>query len=182
MNSIAVPNPHWSGAPARMADGRQFTEYRSIWNLMPPMPAGPWGGYEQRAQIINAAATQRSSDRAMTVLRGGETNCVDTMVPEVQKKVYSWNGPVIAPGPWQGGIGTGRSYLPGRLDLVGGGSDPDMLAAATFPSALMPGTFEPNPQLYVAGPIRRPVVTSAASGSAGGQPSSQNRYSFPYGN
>lgn len=99
----------------------------------------------------------------MTVMRAGHGACVDTMVPELSKRVYSWNGPVeLLSQP--AGIGTGRMYLPGRQELVAG--DPDVLAAATFPELF--GTFAASrgfvqPQAPVAGPTAK------------------NRYSAPYG-
>ena len=156
-----------------MADGRQFTEYRSVWHLLPPMPDGPWGGWVQRNAVIQAASAQRASDRSLTVLRGGQYRCVDTMVPETQKRIYSWNGPVVAAGAWAGGIGTGRSYLPGRPDLAGG--DPDVLAISTFPD--MPGTFDANPRAYASGPLLNSLPVDVPMKGA-----MRNRYSLPYGN
>jgi len=166
---MAIPNPHWPGAPARMADGRQFTEYRSVCKLLPPMPDGPWGSFEQRAAVIAGGDTQRWSDRSLTAMRGGQTRCVDTMVPESAKRIYSWDGPVVVSGPWQQGIGMGRQYLPGAPQLAGG--DPDRLAAATFPD--MPGTFDANAQQYSSLKINPVSIANYKS-------KKYNRYSQPY--
>lgn len=91
------------------------------------------------------------------------------MVPELTKRVYSWNGPVEYMSQ-PAGIGTGRSYLPGRPELVAG--DPDVLAATTFPD--MVGTFSTNVATYTRIPQRPPMPATPA-------PAPMNRYSAPYG-
>jgi hypothetical protein len=109
-----------------------------------------------------------SADRSTTVLRAGSVDCVDTMVPELTKRVCTWNGCKTLPAH-AAGIGQGRLYLPGRQDLVA--ADPDLLAAAT---AFDHGTFSVNPNSYIAG---SPFVPSAAIAV----PARPNRYSAPYG-
>jgi len=111
------------------------------------------------------------TDRSLTVMKAGSTGCVDTMVPELTKRVCGWNGCVTLPAHGVG-IGQGRLYLPGQPDLAA--ADPDVVAAATFPMA---GTFSSNPDLYVVSP------PSAASRNATRVvPARPNRYSAPYGN
>ena len=107
-------------------------------------------------------------DRGETVMRAASYGCVDTMVPELTKRVYRWDGPVEYMSQ-PAGIGTGRSYLPGRTELVAG--DPDVLAATTFPEMI--GTFSTNIATYTSVPQRPPVPVSAA-------PARLNRYSAPY--
>lgn len=102
-------------------------------------------------------------------MRAASYGCVDTMVPEITKRVYSWNGPVEYMSQ-PAGIGTGRSYLPGRPELVAG--DPDVLAATTFPD--MVGTFSTNVATYTRIPQRPPMPATPA-------PAPMNRYSAPYG-
>jgi hypothetical protein len=155
-----TPNPHYPNSPARMADGRLFTDYR-------PLDCG--GTFEDKQRLQQTGAVLIGTDRSLTVMRAGVLGgCVDTMVPELTKRVPGWNGCRTLPAH-SAGIGQGRLYLPGRTDLVA--ADPDVLAAAT---AFDFGTFSANPRLYVAGPLTGPTVATAAATS--------NRYSAPYGN
>ena len=166
--SVAIPNPHFPGSPAHMSDGRLFTNYR-----------GRGCGYEsngvsnfdQRQQKIQGGIQLMQTDRVLTAMAAARSGgvCVDTMVPELTKRVYRWDGPVGTRLAHPAGIGSGRMYLPGRMDLVT--ADPDVLAAATCP--FMPGTFDPS-QLYTQAP---PVRTASAI-----LPAKHNRYSAPYGN
>lgn len=178
MSSQQIPNPHHPGAPARMADGRLFTDYRANCLLLPKRSAGVWADWERHQTMKRTGEVAIKADRGLTVMRAASYGCVDTMVPELTKRVYSWNGPAASALGMQGsvelpcqaaGIGTGRSYLPGRLDLIGG--DPDVLAAATFPT--MPGTFSTNMELYTAVPQMPPVP-------AGPAPARMNRYAPPH--
>jgi len=112
-------------------------------------------------------------DRQIAVARAAPTaGCVDTMVPELTKRVYAWNGPVEGTAQ-PAGIGNGRLYLPARTDLVA--ADPDVVAAATFPLSMLPGSYVPIANLY--GPA---AGGPAPAGTVG--PMKPNRYSVPYGN
>jgi hypothetical protein len=167
-----IPNPHYVGAPARMSDGRLFTDYRRSTLLLPKLRPNTWADYDRRNDMTRTGEMRISNDRTMATQRGGSVNCVDTMVPELTKFQYAWNGgqqrlahPV--------GIGAGRLPLPGRPDLIN--ADPDTLAAATFPLEMFPGSWDPRASLYQRGPppvkIDVPVT-----------PARHNRYAMPYGN
>lgn len=167
-----VPNPRYPGSPARMADGRLFTDYRANCSLLAPLGAGRWADFDRKQAMVNTGAQMIGTDRALLAMRAGTSGCVDTMVPELSKRVYNWDGPAAQMLAHPAGLGTGRLYLPGRSDLVTG--DPDVLAAATFPAALLPGTFSSNPQLYTTMKPYAPVATAVL-------PARPNRYSAPYG-
>lgn len=167
-----TPNPHYLGAPARMADGRLFTDYRRSTLLLPKLRNGTWADYDRRNDMTRTGYMRTSNDRMLTTQRAGSVNCVDTMVPELTKFQYDWNGgqqrlahPV--------GIGAGRLPLPGRPDLIT--ADPDTLAAATFPPEMLPGTWDPRASLYQRGPPPPRVDTPVT-------PAIPNRYAMPYGN
>jgi hypothetical protein len=153
-----------------MSDGRLFTDYRGNCTLLAPKPVGdPWADFDRRARMMRTGATQIASDRGLTTLRAGATECVDTMVPELRKRVYAWWGPVEDGLAQPAGIGTGRLYLPGQPELVR--ADPDAVAAATVPRAMLPGTFEPVVGGYGGGGSPRTVAG----------PARHNRYAAPYG-
>ena len=162
-----------------MADGRLFTDYRANCSLLPALGNGRWADWERHQGMKRNGEVYIKADRGATVMRAASYGCVDTMVPELTKRVYSWNGPASSALGGQGpvgefmsqpaGIGTGRSYLPGRVDLIAG--DPDVLAAATFPDMI--GTFSTNIATYTAIPGKPPVPVTAA-------PARLNRYSAPY--
>lgn len=170
-----IDHPHWSGAASRMADGRLFTDYRPACDLLAPKTAGPrgYGEWERKQHMIRAGAEAVARDRQIAVARAGSLGgCVDTMVPELTKRVYAWNGPVEGTAQ-PAGIGNGRLYLPARTDLVT--ADPDVVAATTYPLAMLPGTFIPRANPY--GPA---AGGPAPVGTVG--PMKPNRYSVPYGN
>ena len=169
MSSAFIPNPHHAGAPARMADGRLFTDYRPNCSLLAPLSLLTWDDYGRKRRMVTTGEVQAASDRSLLVLRGGAQGCVDTMVPELKKRIYTWAGPAGVVTAHPVGVGTGRMYLPGRPELAT--ADPDVLAAATFP---MPGTFVPNPQLYSAAPLQRLAANRPVAGP-------RNRYASPYG-
>lgn len=163
MTSRAV-NPHWPTSAARMADGRLFTDYRPNCDLLAAKDSGVWADFERRAAMLKASS---KTDRVLASMRAASTNCVDTMVPELQKRVYQWNGPVAVGLSHAAGIGTGRLYLPTRLDLMT--ADPDLVAAETIPDSMLPGTYPVSGGLYGS-----PSVTATA-------PAKHNSYSAPYG-
>jgi hypothetical protein len=159
-----IANPHYPSAPARMADGRLFTDYRPSCTLLPPLiPNRTWAGIERRDNMKATGETLMAMDRYATVSRAGQLGVVDTMVPELYKTVYAWDGGAqLMSHPV--GIGTGRLYLPGRAaELVG--ADPDVVATATFPQ--MGGAF--------------PSYVEGAKAAAGPVATvKRNRYSAPH--
>lgn len=158
MAAPRIVNPHYPSAPARMADGRLFTDYRPSCTLLAPATA------TRRSQMQANGDAAMAMDRYLTVNRAGQTGVVDTMVPELYKQSYTWSARYEAMSH-PAGIGTGRLYLPGRAEeLVR--ADPDVVAVATFPK--MSGTF-PS---YIEG-----------VGAAVGPVSTvrRNRYSAPHG-
>ena len=151
--SDRIPNPRYPGSPARMSDGRLFTNYRPNCNKE--------SSFEAKERRQQSGQTQIHIDRAMAAKRAATVGCVDTMVPELTKRVCTWNGCTTIPAQAVG-IGQGRLYLPARTDLV---EDPDALATKTaFPF----GTF----------PVKTPtfVPTSPVTDL----PPTRNRYSAPY--
>ena len=171
MTSQQIPNPRYPGAPARMADGRLFTDYRSNCSLLPTLTEGPWADFERQQGMKATGLVAIKADRGAVVMRAASYGCVDTMVPELTKRIYRWDGPVEVP-CHAAGIGTGRLYLPGRPDLAA--ADPDLTAKITFPE--MAGTFPTNVGLYTAVPQVVPVPVTRPP------PAKVNRYSVPYGN
>ena len=169
VSRMAIPHPKYAGAPSRMSDGRLFTDYRANCDLMPTMPSGTWGDWERKQNMLQSGQIRIRNEQSMTALRAGSLQCVDTMVPELQKRVCDWNGCATLPSQ-SAGIGTGRLYLPGepRLSLA----DPDVTARKTFPE--MAGTFSANPQDYVMLRIPAPPLAAART------PAVKNRYSAPY--
>jgi hypothetical protein len=159
-----------------MADGRLFTDYRPNCDLLAPKDGSAWADFDRRAAMLRASP---KTDRVLASMRAASTSCVDTMVPELQKRVYQWNGPATSALGMQGpvavglshaaGIGTGRLYLPTRLDLIT--ADPDLVAAETIPDSMLPGTF----------PVRASLYGSGASAPAPAAPVKHNSYSAPYG-
>ena len=130
---LRIANPHNPGSPARMSDGRLFTEYRGACQLLPTGAQGtdPATMFDTRSNMMYHGELYRSTDRDMALARAerrGEV--VDTMVPESSKRVYTWAGPSIQTAH-PIGIGMGRMYLPGQQGLIQ--ADPDTLAAATVP-------------------------------------------------
>jgi len=171
LSNAQIPNPRYPGSPARMSDGRLFTDYRSNCSLLGAHQQGtPAFGadFDRKQRLQETGIHMISADRSTTVMRAGTIGCVDTMVPEMTKRVCAWDGcKTLRAHP--AGIGQGRLYLPGRQDLVA--ADPDLLAAAT---AFDHGTFSANPNTYIAGSSVAPSAKIAV-------PARPNRYSAPYG-
>ena len=166
-------NPRFPGAPAWMSDGRLFTDYRPNCRMLAPLPKGQAIDADllRKQQMQRTGIYAIAGDRSMTVLRAGSQGCVDTMVPELSKRVCGWDGCTTLPAH-SIGIGQGRLYLPGRPGLAT--ADPDTVAAMTFPMA---GTFSANPTLYM--PNNNTATVSRAQLAVPARP---NRYSAPYGN
>jgi hypothetical protein len=175
LEQLRTPNPRYPDSPSRMADGRLFTDYRANCSLLTPHPKGSpafGASFEDKQRMQKRGSMLMHTDRTLTTARAGSMSCVDTMVPELTKRVCGWNGCTTMPAH-AAGIGQGRLYLPGRTDLVAG--DPDVLAAAT---AFTHGTFPSNPNLYIAGPDHGLVALQQQQAT----PAYKNRYSVPYGN
>jgi hypothetical protein len=167
-----IPNPHWVGSPAHMSDGRLFTNYRANCSLLPTKLNGMWADYDRRMGLMNTGAIRVTADRSFAAMAAGRAGCVDTMVPELNKRVYDWQSGVQGLAH-RAGVGTGRLYLPGQPELMS--ADPDIVAAATIPDSMLPGTYNPNPFLY-APALEMPSVATPVV------PPRRNRYSAPYGN
>ena len=158
-----VINPRYPSSAARMADGRLFTDYRGNCQLFTNTD------FDTKQRFMTNGTLQMQNDRTLLTMVAASTGCVDTMVPELTKRVCDWSGCQTLPSQ-PAGLGQGRLYLPGRKDLAAG--DPDVLAAATFP---MPGTFSAN-----ANPYFMDTGLVARSGHIG-VPARPNKYSAPYG-
>jgi len=149
MDSIRTANPRYIGAPANMADGRLFTDYRGSCILIPKVPQvstthkGPvmFAGFDRRAELLAQGESLRNEDRMFTTWVAGTKGHIDTMVPELNKRICRWDGcDTLVAHPV--GLGTGRLTLnqPGLA-----AADPEMVAVKTTPalfdtfSAHLPG-------------------------------------------
>lgn len=134
-------DPHYGkyGSPARMADGRIVTDYRPRCNQYSVSAAKAFGDNEYRNRMIHGADELMSAARALNNRKLTPTECVDTMVPELYKRVCTWKGCKVIPGNFQG-IGTGTIYVPDAESLA---SDPQALSDRTIPK--IPQTFEREP-------------------------------------
>ena len=161
-DSSRVENPHYPGSPARMSDGRLFTEYRGRCQLQPSAHSRDDASlFDARQSMMRNGDIYRKNDREQVDMRAARLgNVVDTMVPEVSKRVYTWAGPTVIPAH-PIGIGSGRSYLPGKQSLIRG--DPDHLAERTVP-------WMGSTSVHYSG---MPSIERHSTGS-------HNRYSAPY--
>ena len=126
-------------APSRrMEDGRMFTDYRPRCNQYPIKVTGQWGEHDGRQKMIQGSDLLIEEARSLLQQKAAPVkgSCVDTMVPEVYKRVCTWRGCETVPGHYAG-IGTGRIYIP---DAVSVANDADKLAQATLPT--IPNSFE----------------------------------------
>jgi len=125
-------------APARMQDGRIFTDYRSRCSQYPVQMTGQWGEHDGRQRMIKGSDELMDEARSLLLKKVApvKDSCVDTMVPELYKRVCTWRGCETVPGHYAG-IGTGRIYIP---DAASSGDKPDDLANATLPA--IPASFE----------------------------------------
>jgi hypothetical protein len=133
-------NPRYAatGAPARMADGRLMTDYRPRCAQYAVAAAGAFGEQDARRRMIHGAEELMMAAREMNNRKNTATSCVDTMVPELYKRVCTWKGCKVIPGNFQG-IGTGRIYVP---SAEGAAADPQALSDA-MPK--LPQTFARSP-------------------------------------
>jgi len=156
-----IPNPRYPGSPARMADGRLFTDYRGNCLI-----AKGTNTFDRKQQMQMTGSYAMEADRATTVKVGGTTGCVDTMVPELSKRICKWNGCRTVPSE-SVGIGQGRFYWPGSSV-----QDPDAMAAlVTIPNTYSSHSFLNSLYTEAPPPYNQgvPVV-----------PAMHNRYSAPY--
>ena len=123
LSTIRTTNPHVSGSPARMSDGRLFTDYRSNGKIV----QNQLSSFELKQQLQRDGDMYIRADRSTTVLTAGTIGpSVDTMVPELTKRTCQWNGCYSAPAH-SVGIGEGRVYSSSSSSSVSDGtfaSDP----------------------------------------------------------
>jgi len=134
-------DPHYArtGAPARMADGRIMTDYRPRCYQYPVAAAQAFGDNEARQRMIHGADELMEVARQMNNRKVLPTACVDTMTPELYKRVCTWRGCRTIPGNFTG-IGTGRIYVPEAAAVA---SDPQALSDASVPK--IPMTYARQP-------------------------------------
>lgn len=130
-------DPNSTDAPARMEDGRGFTDYRPRCLQYPLKVTGQWGEHDGRQKMIQATNLLQEEARQTLRKKMGpvKDSCVDTMVPELYKRVCTWRGCETVPGHYAG-IGTGRVYVPNSTVAA---DDADGLSKATIPA--MSGTY-----------------------------------------
>lgn len=138
---FATIDPHFAatGSPARMEDGRIMTDYRPRCFQYPLAAAQAFGDTAYRTRMIHGANELMEAARQLNNRKVTATSCVDTMVPELYKRVCTWKGCKVVPGNFMG-IGTGRIYVPSAESLA---SNPQRLAEVVTPG--LPGTFGRNP-------------------------------------
>jgi hypothetical protein len=134
--TTSMPKYEREGAPARMADGRIFSDYRPKCSSYPVAACGTWGDNETRKRMTHGATDLMNASRSIISAKVAPASCVDTMVPELYKRVCTWQGCKTIPGHYAG-MGTGRVYVPSSA-----GADPVTSSRlnvppipATFPSA-----------------------------------------------
>lgn len=119
-------------APTRMEDGRMFTDYRPRCAQYPIKLNAQWGEHDGRQNMIHGGDVLM--EEARNVLQKKATpvsgSCIDTMVPELYKRVCTWRGCETIPGHYAG-IGTGRVYIPDSANLA---EEPEQLALVTQPN------------------------------------------------
>jgi len=127
-----------TSSPARMADGRILTDYRPRCFQYPLAATQTWGENDARERMVKGADELMEAAREMNNRKVLPTSCEDTMVPELFKRVCTWDGCKVIPGNFQG-IGTGRIYV---NSASGSASDPQALSDASIPD--IPDTFPRN--------------------------------------
>lgn len=138
---FATIDPHYAktGAPARMADGRVMTDYRPRCFQYPTAASAQWGENGARQRMTHGAQELMAAARELNNRKVTATDCVDTMVPELYKRICTWEGCKTIPGNFQG-IGTGRIYVPSASGIA---DDPQALSDTTVPQ--IPLTFARAP-------------------------------------
>jgi hypothetical protein len=138
---FATIDPQYAkhGTPARMADGRVMTDYRPRCYQYPTLAAAELGDNGVRQQMTDGALQLMSQARELNNRKVTSQTCVDTMLPDLYKRVCTWKGCRTVPGNYQG-LGVGRVYIP---ELYRTASAPQALSDATIPR--LPGTFPRRP-------------------------------------
>jgi hypothetical protein len=134
---FTTTNSHYmtTGAPARMADGRLFSDYRARCLSYPVRAAGVFGDYEARQKMIHGGNELIGATHQMLDMKNSSSTVVDTMLPSMYKRVCTWKGcKTIGNQPY--GIGTDTLYVPAAQGSI---SDPDALTSTLPP---LPGTRE----------------------------------------
>jgi len=136
-NCFTTIDPNQETSANRMEDGRLFTDYRPRCLQYPVKLSGVWGEHDGRQKMMNATDTLMDEARDLLTRKVApvKDSCVDTMIPELYKRVCTWKGCETIPGHYAG-IGTGRVYVPDASNLV---DDSNSLAKATIPT--MPDTY-----------------------------------------
>jgi hypothetical protein len=83
--------------------------------------------------MTNGATDLMNAGRSMISAKVDPSSCVDTMVPELYRRVCTWKGCKTIPGHFAG-IGTGRVYVGSAA-----GADPSTSSKLSVPP--LPGTF-----------------------------------------
>lgn len=133
------PNKAATGAPARMADGRLFTDYRPRCYQYSVKAAETWGDNGYRQRMVSGAEDLMEVARQVNNRKLTATHCVDTMVPEMYKRVCTWKGCKVVPAN-PAGVGVGRIYVP---SVAAAADDPQTLSDVTVPGLF--GTFPRAP-------------------------------------
>ena len=142
---FSTTDPHYAqtGAPARMADGRLMTDYRPRCHQYAVSAAMTWGDNESRERMTHGAEELMEVARQANNRKVLATSCVDTMVPELYKRVCTWRGCKTVPGNHVG-IGTGRIYVP---EAEGAAADPQVLSDVSVPK--LPQTWARQPLVFL---------------------------------
>lgn len=129
--------------PPQMADGRQFTDYRTRVDSVQNMLTNNWSSYEYRQHLINNA--EQEMDQQRNTAHDGSfcTPCkapydIGTMLPETEKIVCTSQSCKIVETPFGRGIGRGREYkaeMPPSDQGLLGWSDPAKPFAKALPDA-----------------------------------------------
>jgi len=135
MSCYTTSYPRIKGAPARMADGRSFTDYRTRCEQYPTKAAGLWGEHDARQRMVANSQDFMDATKELLNKKLGSQGCTDTMVPELYKRVCTYKGCTVQSGHYAG-IGSGRIYNP---SLASAASDPQTLSLSD--TAPLPGTF-----------------------------------------
>ena len=101
-----------------MADGRSYTDYRPRCETYPTKAAGTWGQHDARQRMIADADSFVQGIHQILNTKMGANKCVDTMVPELYKRVCTYEGCKTVEGHYAG-IGTGRIFRPSLASAAG---------------------------------------------------------------
>lgn len=167
------PNHAESGSPARMMDGRLFTDYRPRCHQYSVKAAQTWGDNAYRQRMIHGADELMEIARQMNNRKATAKTCVDTMVPELYKRVCTWQGCKVVPGNHTG-IGVGRIYVP---SVESAADDPQMLSDVSVPALF--GTYPRVPPQECSNCAEGEVETQWSQKPAVEQPAKVHPYSAP---